>query len=301
MNNRVKSYHEFINEQQGILVSALASAERQAQAVEDREKAEQLAAAATNAQINTGVSSTTTTSTNSTTVSNSNSTTPSGSAIDPNYKPMVFNAVQGNDDFALYMQHQQGPAGAKGIIQALNGTGQMHPETVKTKSGTKYANLVKNIPSDRPQVKVDLIKALDNGDQKTAAGLFLSTWKEKWFSKQKQALEAINLPKNASVKDAITRSSAKYKVPFDFAITVAMIESGLNPLSGNSTYKGLYAMVPSSNYGGVVTPMGENWKDPYVNAEAGIALLADNIKQFKKSLGKDLATLNLGGWTQGLA
>lgn len=299
MNNRVKSYYEFINEQQGILVSALANAERQAQAVEDREKEEQLAAASTNAQINAGVNSTPVT--NSTTVSNSNPSTPSGSAIDPNYKPTVFNAVQGNDDFALYMQHQQGPAGAKGIIQALNGTGHMHPETVKTKSGVKYANLVGNIPSDRPQVKVDLIKALDNGDQKTAAGLFLSTWKEKWFSKQKQALAAINLPKNASVKDAITRSSAKYKVPFDFAITVAMIESGLNPLSAGGTYKGLYAMVPSSNYGGVVTPMGENWKDPYVNAEAGIALLADNIKGFKKSLGKDLATLNLGGWTQGLA
>jgi soluble lytic murein transglycosylase-like protein len=192
-------------------------------------------------------------------------------------------------------------AGAKGLIQALNGTGQMHPDTVKTKSGTRYANLVKNVPSDRPQIKADLIKALNNGDQKTAAGLFLSMWKEKWFSKQKQALAAINLPKNASVKDAITRSSAKYKVPFDFAITVAMIESGLNPLAHGPVYKGLYAMRPESNYGGVVKPMGESWKDPYVNAEAGIALLADNIKQFKKSLGKDLATLNLGGWTQGLA
>jgi len=294
MNNRIKSYHEFVNEQHGILVSALADAERQAQAVEDREKAENQAAAATNAQINAGVNSTTTTVTNPTTIS-------SGNVIDPNYKPAMFNAVQGNDDFALYMQHQQGMAGAKGLIQALNGTGQMHPDTVKTKSGTRYANLVKNVPSDRPQIKADLIKALNNGDQKTAAGLFLSMWKEKWFSKQKQALAAINLPKNASVKDAITRSSAKYKVPFDFAITVAMIESGLNPLAHGPVYKGLYAMRPESNYGGVVKPMGENWKDPYVNAEAGIALLADNIKQFKKSLGKDLATLNLGGWTQGLA
>ncbi len=293
MNNRVKSYHEFVNEQHGILVSALADAERQAQAVEDREKAEHQAAAATNAQINTSLNPTKTTVTNPITTSGSN-------VIDPNYKPAVFNAVQGNDDFALYMQHQQGMAGAKGIIQALNGTGKMHPDTVKTKSGVKYANLVKNIPSDRSQVKVNLIKALNNGDQKTAAGLFLSMWKEKWFSKQKQALPAINLPKNASVKEAITRSSAKYKVPFDFAITVAMIESGLNPLAGGVTYKGLYAMKPESNYGGVVTPMGANWKDPYVNAEAGIALLADNIKQFKKSLGKDLATLNLGGWTQGL-
>ena len=296
MKNRVKSYSEFINETQSILVSALADAERQAQAIEDREKAEHQAASATNAQINAGL-----TGANSTTPNgNISSTTPNGNVIDPNYKPAVFNAVQGNDDFALYMQHQQGMAGAKGLIQALNGTGRMHPDTIKTKSGTRYANLVKNIPSDRPQVKADLIKALNNGDQKTAAGLFLSMWKEKWFSKQKQAITAINLPKNASTKDAITRSSAKYKVPFDFAITVAMIESGLNPLSHGPVYKGLYAMRPESNYGGVVKPMGANWKDPYVNAEAGIALLADNIKAFKKSLGKDLATLNLGGWTQSL-
>jgi hypothetical protein len=199
------------------------------------------------------------------------------------------------------MQHQQGLAGATGIIKALNGTGEMHPETIKTKSGVKYANLVGNIPSDRPQAKTDLIKALDNGDQKTAAGLFLNMWKEKWFEKQNQALKAINDPKNAAVKDAITKFSSKYNVPFNFAVTVAMIESGLNPLAGNNTYKGLFAMRPESNYGGVVKPMGANWKDPYVNAEAGIALLADNIKEFKKTLGGDWASLNIGTWTNNLA
>lgn len=274
---RVKSFGEFVNESgAGLIAAALASAEKEAQDIIDKEKAEAQAADDPNAQINQSVSNS-------------------------NYKPIMFNPVSGNDDFTLYMQHQQGLAGATGLVKALNGTGEMHSETIKTKSGTKYANLVMNVPSDRQQVKADIIKALDNGDQKTAAALFLNMWKEKWFSKQDQALKTINQPKNAAVKDAITKSSAKHNVPFDFAVTVAMIESGLNPLAQGVTYKGLFAMKPNSNYGGVIKPMGSNWKDPYVNAEAGIALLADNIKQFKKTLGGDWASLNVGSWTNNLA
>jgi len=213
----------------------------------------------------------------------------------------TYTTTPGNDDFALYMQHQQGIAGAAGIVKALNGTGKMHPDTIKTKSGVKYANLVKNIPSDRPQVKKDVIAALDKGDQKTAAALFLNTWKEKWFSKQAQARTAINVPKNAAVKDAIFDASNKYKVPFDFAITVANIESGLNPKAGNASYKGLFAMQPNSNYGGTVTAMGNNWSDPYTNAENGVKLLKNNITQFKKTLGTDWASLKVGSWANNLA
>jgi hypothetical protein len=47
--------------------------------------------------------------------------------------------------------------------------------------------------------------------------------------------------------------------------------------------------------------MGEKWNDPYVNAEAGIALLANNIKKFKKNLGSDWASLNIGKWVNNLA
>jgi hypothetical protein len=127
-------------------------------------------------------------------------------------------------------------------------------------------------------------------------------WKEKWFSKQAQAKTAINSPKNATVKDAITKASAKYKVPFDFAITVANIESGLNPKAGNATYKGLFAMLPNSNYDGVVTPMGNKWSDPYVNAENGVKLLKNSITQLqKKSLGTDWASLKVGSWANNLA
>ena len=219
-----------------------------------------------------------------------------------NYSPLIVSSsIPGNDDFALYMQHQQGLGGATGIIKALNGTGEMHPETIKTKKGVKYANLVMNIPSDRPEVKKDLINALDNGDQKTAASLFLNMWKDKWFGRQKYAVKAINDPKNSEVKDAITKACIKYNIPFDFAVTVAMIESSLNPLSQGNTYKGLFAMVPSSDYEGSVTPIRDNWKDPYINSEAGIGLLAANIKKFKKSLGNDWASISVGKWADNLA
>lgn len=221
--------------------------------------------------------------------------TPSGSTSG------TYTATPGNDDFALYMQHQQGIAGASGIVKALNGTGKMHPDTIKTKGGVKYANLIQNVPSDRPKYKKDIIAALDKGDQKTAAGLFLNMWKEKWFARQKQARTAINVPKNSAVKDAITKASTKYKVPFDFAITVAHIESGLNPKAGNSTYKGLFAMQPNSNYGGKVTPMGNKWADPYVNAENGVKLLKNNITQFKRTLGNDWLSLKVGSWANNLA
>ncbi|MSP69684.1 MAG: hypothetical protein EXR20_05375 [Bacteroidetes bacterium] len=221
--------------------------------------------------------------------------TPSGSTSG------TYTATPGNDDFALYMQHQQGIAGASGLVKALNGTGKMHPDTIKTKGGIKYANLVQNVPSDRPKYKKDIIASLDRGDQKTAAGLFLNMWKEKWVSRQKKARTDINIPKNSVVKDAITKASTKYKVPFDFAITVAHIESGLNPKAGNSTYKGLFAMQPGSNYGGTVTPMGNKWADPYVNAENGVKLLKNNITQFKRILGNDWLSLKVGSWANNLA
>ena len=212
-----------------------------------------------------------------------------------------YTVVPGNDDFALYLQHQQGVAGAAGIIRALNGTGTMHPDTIKTKNGVKYAYLVGNIPKDKPQVKRDLIAALDAGDQKTAAAIFYNMWKEKWNERSARAKKAINETRNADVKKAIQQATDKYGVPFDFAVTVAMIESGLIPTLGNNKYKGLFAMDPNQSYGGIVTPMGDKWSDPYVNADNGVKLLKYQISNFKKQLGKDLATLDLSPWAKNLA
>ena len=144
------------------------------------------------------------------------------------------NAVPGNDDFILYMQHQQGVAGAKGLLAASSGAGDIHPATLAKKScshlgNVPYANLQCNIPSDKPQYKRDIVTALNKGDQRKGAALFLKMWKEKWNERGKQAKQSINDPKNAAVKTAIEKYCKKYGVPFDFAVTVANIESGFNP------------------------------------------------------------------------
>jgi hypothetical protein len=280
--DKIKSFEEFTLNEKGSALGLLGGMLAGDISIFDKPETETTATTATTATTsNSGIE----------TIGTAGSYTPTG----------TYTATPGNDDFALYMQHQQGIAGAAGIVKALNGTGKMHPDTIKTKSGVKYANLVQNIPSDRPQVKKDIIASLDKGDQKTAAGLFLNMWKEKWFAKQKQARTAINIPKNSEVKDAITKASTKYKVPFDFAITVAQIESGLNPKAHGATYKGLFAMQPGSNYGGTVTAMGNNWSDPYTNAENGVKLLKNNITQFKKTLGTDWASLKVGSWANNLA
>jgi hypothetical protein len=177
----------------------------------------------------------------------------------------------------------------------------MHPDTIKTKNGVKYANLVGNIPKDKPQAKRDLIAALDAGDQKTAAAIFYNMWKEKWNERSARAKKAINETRNADVKKAIQQATDKYGVPFDFAVTVAMIESGLIPTLGNNKYKGLFAMDPNQSYGGIVTPMGNKWADPFLNADNGVKLLRRDIVQFKKQLGKDLAVLDLSPWAKNLA
>ena len=203
-----------------------------------------------------------------------------------------------NDDFLLYMQHQQGIAGSKQLIRASKGIDKLHPETVKTKSGTKYANLVMNIPSDRPQVKAALIKALDAGDHKEAANLFLEMWKEKWKSKGAQGMKMIEEPKYKDIKNYIMKYCLEYKVPFDFAVTVATIESGLNPKTGNKRYKGVYALSQEEFARRIP---GGNIYNAEQNIKAGVQHLRDNIKQFQKYLGSDLAGLNFSPWTKSLA
>jgi hypothetical protein len=161
--------------------------------------------------------------------------------------------------------------------------------------------MLNNVPSDRPQIKRDMKAALAKGDQKTAAALFVNMWKEKWNSKSKEAKTAINKPQNAVAKKAIETAAKKHGVPLDFAATVALIESGLNPNAGNRRYKGLFAMDPNRSYDGLITPMGNKWADPYLNAENGVKLLRRDIVQFKRQLGADLASLQLSPWAKNLA
>ena len=281
---KIRSFEDFINEAGGFLSSLaplIGDIEIQAQKRADQLKADRARQEANSAASNASANA-------------YSSGTEQGSMLPDNYS-----AVPGNDDFTLYMQHQQGIAGAKGLIEASLGTGKLAPDTIKTKSGTKYANLIMNVPSDKPQIKTSITKALDAGDQKTAATLFLNMWKEKWKIKGDQAKANINKPQNAVAKEAIKKYSSKWGVPFDFAIAVANIESGFNPKVGNNSYKGLYALSQSGFNKYVSRGDIYNADD---NANAGIQTLRNNIMEFKRHLGPTtLASLNLASWAKNLA
>lgn len=213
----------------------------------------------------------------------------------------ALDVVPGNDDFILYMQHQQGIAGAKSLLQAAAGIGKIHPSTMAVKTCSRlggkvpYANLQCNIPSDKPDYKKQIVDALNKGDEKKGATLFLKMWKEKWNSKSQQAKISIDKPDNAQIKSLLQKYCKEYGVPFDFATTVALIESGLNPKAGNSKYKGLFALSDSGfkRY----APSGNifNAED---NCKAGIQILKTNIKEFTKYIGPLIAKLDIGSWAK---
>lgn len=216
----------------------------------------------------------------------------------------IANALgSGSNDFLLYMPHQQGVAGAKGLLQALVGSGPMHPETLKTKacgskSSVPYANLQCNFPSDKPSEKTEMVSALNQGDQSKAAAIFLKTWKQKWVDKQREAKIEIEKPERAEVKRAIEKWAGKLGVPFDFAVTMAFIESGLNPKAGNAKYKGLYAL-PQNEFSKIL-PKGDIYKAED-NARAGLTFMKKNTGTFTKALGPAVAVLNVGSWAKTLA
>jgi len=205
--------------------------------------------------------------------------------------------VKGNDDFVLYLIHQQGLAGITGIIKQMRKTGNFHPSTIKTKNGVKYSNLVSNMPSDKPEAKKKLISLLDAKKYSKAAALFLMVWKEKWNTLYKQAQIEINKPQNKEVKKAILKNASEFGIPKDFAFTVSYIESRFNPKSGNSTYKGLFALDPNSNYDGVLNySLGNKWSNPYYNSKAGLKLMKSSINRFKSSIGNELSQLKFSNW-----
>jgi hypothetical protein len=221
------------------------------------------------------------------------------SASDANSLSAVLNKIQGSNDFLLYLQHQQGLAGAKSLIEASAGTGKIHPSTLKVKNcsalGGKvpYANLQCNIPGDQKKTRDLIVNSLKKGDEKTAATAFLQMWKEKWNTTQKKAKALVAKPEGEAIKKIIEKYCKQYKVPFDFAITVAMIESGLNPKSGNSVYKGLFALSEKEFQKYV---KGGNILKAEDNANAGIQCLKNNAKDFIKTIQPLVAKANIGTW-----
>lgn len=196
--------------------------------------------------------------------------------------------VPGNDDYFCYMQHQQGIAGSSELLRTSKGE--------KTKKFPSLKALIGNVNNDAEMIR-SITGAYQSGDLKTVATMFLNFWKRIYPGKAKSALSEIEKPKNAKIKEAISKAAAQYGIPFQFAATVAFIESGFNASAGNTRYKGLYAMDPSESYKGAVgTPLGSNWSNPELNANAGVSYLAASIKSLKSYLGSDLASLDLGNW-----
>jgi len=202
--------------------------------------------------------------------------------------------VPGNDDYFCYIQHQQGIAGSSELLRTSKGE--------KTKKFPSLKALVGNVNNDTEMIR-SITGAYQSGDLKTVATIFLNFWKRIYPGKAKSALSEIQKPKNAKIKEVISKAAAQYGIPFQFAATVAFIESGFNADAGKDhKYKGLYQMNPSESYKGAVgTPLGANWSNPELNANAGVSYLASSIKSLKSYLGSDLASLDLGNWVGSIA
>jgi membrane-bound lytic murein transglycosylase MltF len=115
-------------------------------------------------------------------------------------------------------------------------------------------------------------------------------WKIKYASKKEQGLKNIEKPENSQVKAILQQVSSTSGVPFEVLVAIANIESGLNPKAGNSTYKGLFALNPSTAVQYNPALNYTNVFDPLINAEAGSKMLAAG----KDYLAKDLSRKGLG-------
>jgi hypothetical protein len=187
---------------------------------------------------------------------------------------------QGDDEYLIFVQHNQGVAGASSLVNAKFGKGTIHPFT-KTKG------MINNIPSDLEKTFGSQIReALASGDDKRAATLFLEMWKMRYGQKKEQALQMINTPKYSDIKAVLEKASAESGVPFEVLATIANIESSLDPKAGNSTYKGLFALNPSTAVKYNPSLSYVNVYDPIVNAQAGSKMLYSGKEELVKALNR---------------
>ena len=193
------------------------------------------------------------------------------------YAPVQFGASLGGDEYLIFVQHNQGVTGAKSLVEAKFGKGSIYPST-------KKSGMINNIPSDMKEWKTQIVEALNSGDDKRAATLFLEMWKLKYAAKKQRGLELINRPEYAQIKSILEKASSQSGVPFDVLVTIATIESGLKPTVGNRTYKGLFALNPSTavKYNPAINHTTVH--DPAINADAASKMIATNKNEFINSL-----------------
>jgi hypothetical protein len=186
------------------------------------------------------------------------------------YSIPVTGGIGGDDEYLTFVQHNQGVTGALSLLKAKYGIGEIYPST-------KKSGMVANIPSDMEKEWGSQIReALKSGDDKRAATLFLEMWKIKYASKKQRGLELINKPEMAEIKKILQSASVTSGIPFETLVAIGTIESGLKPTVGNRTYKGLFALNPSTavKYNPAINQSTVH--DPVINADAASKMLATN-------------------------
>jgi len=201
----------------------------------------------------------------------------------PSYQ---FSGDLGGDEYLIFVQHNQGVAGASSLVNAKFGKGQIH-------SFTRSKGMVNNIPSDMPDYRKQILEALSSGNDQRAASLFLEMWKIKYAAKKQQGMKLINTPEYSNIKTILEKVSGETGVPFDTLVAIATIESGMNPNVGNSTYKGLFALNASTavKYNPAINQA--NVHDPVINADAAGKMLASGKNELAKNLQKSGVISNL--------
>jgi hypothetical protein len=177
------------------------------------------------------------------------------------------------------MLHQQGPAGAPALVEAMYGVGKLHPQQ-------RNKNLTANVVGSYKGMTSRIRRALNSGNEQEAATLFLNMWKETYADKKKKAMTEINSSKHADVKGIIQKYANQEGIPYDYLVTKAYIESGFNPKSGNRTYKGLFALDPNSGYAKKSGLNASNVHDAEANTKSAIYLLKSQVGPFVDRLNR---------------
>lgn len=141
---------------------------------------------------------------------------------------MTINALDGlNLYFIAYMQHQQGEAGIKAILSSAKaGLSEVPRNNPYTKENVQY-NMSKNVGADF------------GSNIKLTPANFIKYWRSKFDAKMKKA--GVMRPAS-DIDSALRKYASLYNVPLDLVKTVCYVESSFNRKSGNSKYKGLFAI-----------------------------------------------------------
>ena len=200
--------------------------------------------------------------------------------------PYQYSGDLGGDEYLIFVQHNQGVAGATSLVNAKYGKGPIN-------KFTSSKGMVNNIPSDMPEYRNQILEALKSGNEQRAATLFLEMWKIKYAAKKEEGMKLINTPKYADIKAILEKSSAESGIPFEVLVGIATIESGLNPTVGNSTYKGLFALNASTavKYNPAISQ--STIHDPIINADAASKMLAAGKEQLAQGLRRSGVMSNL--------